>query len=316
MSQVTAAAWGDYDNDGLTDVYLSRRGANQLWRQVAPGRWQDVTQATQTSGGDLETLDTAMFDADHDGDLDLFLVNDGPNELLSNNLDGTFRPLGQQQGLTGQGGRSLQVVAWDMDSDRDLDLLVVNEQPPHEVYRNDRLWSYEPAAGFDELKQTPLTAAVAVDRDADGRWELATLVGNRLASWHPDASGTWQARFETTESRHGKLRGPLAACDTDGDGVTDLIASNEHGWLVWDGQRPTPLFQAEPAVGPWRIANLGTATGPSVIACRPGQPPLIWSPGPGRFPFVAARLQRQAERCRADAIQPFGCGSHCGGTAG
>ena len=53
-----------------------------------------MTDASQTSGGDVDTS-TPMFDADHDGDLDLFLVNDGPNELLSNNLDGTFRPAGR-----------------------------------------------------------------------------------------------------------------------------------------------------------------------------------------------------------------------------
>ena len=114
-----AAAWGDYDNDGLTDVYFCRAGANQLWRQTAAGQWQDVTEATGTAGGDLETIDAQFFDADHDGDLDLFLANDGPNELLSNNLDGTFRPLAVERGLTGNGQRSLLSVAVDLDRDRD-----------------------------------------------------------------------------------------------------------------------------------------------------------------------------------------------------
>ena len=59
--------------------------------------------------------------------MDLFLINhDGPNELLSNNLDGTFRPLAAEQGLVGQGRGSRALVAWDADADRDLDLLVIN----------------------------------------------------------------------------------------------------------------------------------------------------------------------------------------------
>ncbi|HXI31356.1 MAG TPA: tetratricopeptide repeat protein, partial [Vicinamibacterales bacterium] len=48
---VTAALWGDYDNDGLTDVYLCRDGANQLWRQTAKGRWSNVTGGAHADGG-------------------------------------------------------------------------------------------------------------------------------------------------------------------------------------------------------------------------------------------------------------------------
>ena len=112
VSDVNAALWGDYDNDSHTDVYFCRRGPNQLWRQVAPGNWQDVTASTGTDGGALNTVDGAMFDADHDGDLDLLLVNDdGPNELLNNNQDGTFRALAQQHGLAGD-GRPTPALWW------------------------------------------------------------------------------------------------------------------------------------------------------------------------------------------------------------
>src|SRR5262245_5250268 len=85
VPDVTAALWGDYDNDGLTDVYLCRRGANQLWRQTARGRWADVTVAAKADGGGGTTIDGALFDADHDGDLDILLIKiDAENELLNN----------------------------------------------------------------------------------------------------------------------------------------------------------------------------------------------------------------------------------------
>ncbi len=99
IESVNTALWGDIDNDGLTDVYLCRRGPNQLWRQIEAGSWQDVTATTGTGGGDLDTVDGAIVDADHDGDLDIFVVNsDGDNELFNNDRDGSFRPLAATAG--------------------------------------------------------------------------------------------------------------------------------------------------------------------------------------------------------------------------
>ena len=50
----------------------------------------------------LDAVDGALFDADHDGDLDVWLVNGrGPNELLNNNGDGTFRRIA----VAGRAGR-------------------------------------------------------------------------------------------------------------------------------------------------------------------------------------------------------------------
>ncbi|MEM7312795.1 MAG: FG-GAP-like repeat-containing protein, partial [Planctomycetota bacterium] len=122
IADVNAALWGDIDNDGLVDVYLCCKQANQLWRQVETNKWQNVTEESKTSGAaDANTVDGAIFDADHDGDLDVFLVNsNAKNELLNNNLDGTFRPLAEQQELTGEES-SRGIVVADLDNDRDVD---------------------------------------------------------------------------------------------------------------------------------------------------------------------------------------------------
>lgn len=194
VPQVNAALWGDFDNDGLTDVYLLRQGPNQLWRQHSPGQWQDVTESTKTSGGHSNTVDGAFFDADHDGDLDLFLVNgDAPNELLNNNLNGTFRPLAAKYGLASSAQNSRTVVPVDIDHDRDVDLIVINRNAPNEVYINDRLWSYHSAAGFDQFRSTPALTAIAGDLDSDGRIELYSMTPQgALYEWEPDKDGVFK----------------------------------------------------------------------------------------------------------------------------
>jgi len=173
---VNTALWGDIDNDGLTDVYLCRRGPNQLWRHLEGGGWEDITAATGTGGGGFDTVDGALFDADHDGDLDLFVVNsNGDNELFNNNRDGSFRPLAAASGLTGDGRESRGLLVADLDADLDADIIVINREGPHEVYINELLWEYRAAAGWDAFMAADIVAAVAGDADADGLVEIYTV---------------------------------------------------------------------------------------------------------------------------------------------
>lgn len=292
ITGVNAALWGDYDNDGLTDVYLCRRGPNQLWRHIDATRWADVTRTTRTSGGAFDTVDGAMFDADHDGDLDLFLVNaDGPNELLNNNRDGTFRPIGRERGIAGDGRASRQVIVGDLDGDRDADLLVIKARPPHDAYLNDRLWTYHRAAEFDRLIATPIDAAVAGDVDANGRLEIYAVGGGSISrwqrvegTWRPDALGVSIAPPRAEAAR-------LALADIDGDGVLDLLCGTSAGWQVIsfapDGRAARLGFVTLGAdLAHWAPVALAAADGPAVVGVPRAGAPIVWKAGPGRHPFV------------------------------
>ncbi|MGH8495610.1 MAG: FG-GAP-like repeat-containing protein, partial [Gammaproteobacteria bacterium] len=232
-TRVAAALWGDIDNDGLVDVYLCRRGPNQLWRQHAPGEWRDVTAASGTGNGDRNCAAGAMFDADHDGDLDIFVVNeDGPDELYNNNLDGSFRALADAQGLAGPGSGGRGVVVADLDRDRDADILVIRSQPPHDVYLNDRLWQYREAPAFAAFRDTPAQAAVAGDVDGDGSIEIYTVDhAGALRRWRHEAGGLKSevlARISPGEPP------ALGLQDFDGDGISDLLASRHEGFVVFE----------------------------------------------------------------------------------
>jgi tetratricopeptide (TPR) repeat protein len=325
---VNAALWGDINNDGFVDVYLCRRGSNRLWYQDTKGNWQDVTRDTGTANGDFDTVDGALFDADHDGDLDIFLVNaDGPNELLNNNRDGTFRPLAAKYGLSGNRTASRSMVITDIDADRDADLIIINQRPPHEAYVNELLWKYSPAKGFDTFISADVIAAVAGDVDTDGHTELYTLDSKEVVSrWQPNADGAWEGiiksfcggvcakrkaqgakriiRVTPCAKRHapcafplvaeGKGQPGLALTDVDGDGVLDIIVSGRKGWWAasFADTHLKPLFtvpgKEKISLAAWCVLN--TVQGPSLLGWAPGKPPFLWTPGPGRYSFASLKL--------------------------
>ncbi|HEY7285755.1 MAG TPA: FG-GAP-like repeat-containing protein [Vicinamibacterales bacterium] len=314
ITDVNAALWGDYDNDGLLDVYLCRRGANQLWRQTAKNIWSDVTQATGTGGGGGTTVDGAIFDADHDGDLDLFLVkSDAPAELLNNNSNGTFRTIGATIGLAGSS--SSGVVVSDLDADRDADLVVIGANSPNQVLINERTWQYRREPAFDAFRSASVTSAVAGDVDADGRVELYTSGADGLSRWTRSASGSWQAQFIPESAPLANTR-QLALVDVDGDGVPELVGSTTDGhWQVVplrfgtereaSAERGNKDALAErgdkargdeaPPIAGWALAILDARRGPSLVAmpADSGGPPVIWRPGAGRFDYATVALSGQ-----------------------
>ena len=112
-------AIGDYDQDGLPDVYMvSQDGPNRLFRQVAPLRFEDVTEsAGGLDGGDVWGTAAAFADVDGDGDLDLYVCTTSRRRTCSTRTrgDGTFveragpsRPGDHARPRTGCGVRRLR----------------------------------------------------------------------------------------------------------------------------------------------------------------------------------------------------------------
>jgi Tfp pilus assembly protein PilF len=309
ISAVRAVAWGDLDNDGLVDAYLARRGPNQLWRQVRPGTWEDATAASRTDAGERDSVDAALFDADHDGDLDIFVVNaDGPNELLSNDRNGAFRPLAVEQGLAGPGGGSRTVVPVDLDADRDLDLIVVQRTPPHQVFVNDRLWAYRPESGVEGLVAAPVLAALAGDHDSDGLPEVYTVEGDgQLARWMRSGDGPWVRQPFGRVDLAGGDWAQLAVLDADGDGSLDLFAATAAGWSIRrsDGETMASERRGIAAARPWLP---GPGAGPGVLALDRDGAVLATAPAAeGRYPYLLLALgggrdPAQGMRSNADGI--------------
>ena len=116
---------GDYDDDGLPDVFLTRpHGGNRLYRNLGGFRFADVTdEAGLAEAPDRKTWGTGatFVDIDNDDDLDLYVcAYDGPNRLYVNQGDGTFEQRAEAFGLAFEGASICMAFA-DYDRDGDLD---------------------------------------------------------------------------------------------------------------------------------------------------------------------------------------------------
>ena len=306
--QGVAAA--DYDGDGDTDLYVTRYGANTLWRNDA-GRFVDAT-AEAAVGCDLWSLGAAFFDGDGDGDLDLFVANyfgfnpadapfartpEGdpeygppsgfpgqPDVLYRNEGDGTFVDITEASGVAGA-GRGMGVLAADLDDDGRLDLLVANDAEANAAWINQENGTFVDEAtlmGLDLNGEGRAEANMGIalgDADGDGLADVAIshYVGEHDTLWRARAIPDGGRIYADFTYAAGLGSGSMAMtgwgvafADFDRDGHLDFLVVNGH---------------IRPEVGQkFDVAN----------------PPLLWhNRGDGRFvdvtdsagPYFQARHQ-------------------------
>lgn len=149
----------DYNNDGWIDLYFvngswtrgvsDNRGRrlrgklfNQLYRNNGDGTFTDVT-AEAGVGDPSPSFGCSAADYDNDGDVDLYVLNYGPNVLYRNNGDGTFTDVSEASGLADPRW-SLSAPWFDYDGDGDLDVYVAN----YLEYDDGKFRAYYAAAGY------------------------------------------------------------------------------------------------------------------------------------------------------------------------
>jgi enediyne biosynthesis protein E4 len=164
---------GDYDNDGLEDIFVTYYGENALYRNNGDGTFADITaKAGLKQPGALWGSGCTFIDFDRDGHLDLFIANYvggnpknwptpgrsdycrwkgipvccGPrglpgarNYLFHNNGDGTFSDVSEASGIAAVSDRyALTALAADLDDDGWSDLYVACDSTPSLFFRNQR----------------------------------------------------------------------------------------------------------------------------------------------------------------------------------
>ena len=132
-----SAAWGDYDNDGLVDLFVcgeyavypggqtppDSRNRCRLYHNEGHGKFVDVAAAAGVAEEQC-SKGSAWGDYDGDGRLDLFVSNINTTcRLFHNEGNGTFRDVAREMGVTGP-DHGFACWFWDYDNDGRLDLYV------------------------------------------------------------------------------------------------------------------------------------------------------------------------------------------------
>ncbi|NKB65748.1 MAG: hypothetical protein GKR89_01685 [Candidatus Latescibacteria bacterium] len=218
-------ALGDYDGDGDLDLYLSNEGGNRFFDNDG-GYFADATAGLDLRGSDLADAgrgrSAGFFDADNDGDLDLYLVNHGAPNRLFRNIGEGFIEAAASAGLADRGnGRGLALG--DYDGDGDTDLFVANDsKSPSQLYRNDGGWfvGIGQAAGLK-------TAGAEVgglfgDYDGDGDLDLfVSRQGGESELWRNESG----RQFRLAVRPLGTWTVGAAFLDYDNDGDLDLATT-------------------------------------------------------------------------------------------
>lgn len=130
-----AAAVGDFNNDGLDDLFVtdSDNGRpNRLYRNNGNMTFAEVAVAAGVAGGnDPQAIvaDALWFDYDNDGWVDLLVARFGTPLLYHNEHNGAFKNVSSSSGLT-RFGNTIAAIAFDYDNDGWLDLLFGNYFKP------------------------------------------------------------------------------------------------------------------------------------------------------------------------------------------
>ena len=310
---VVAGYFGDYDADGDPDLYVTRAGANRLYQNDGTGTFTDVTDTTGTAGGAVLSLGAAWADADHDGDLDVYVANyapvpvpesgplGAPNNLWRNNGDGTFTDVAPGAGIDGGATPTTGVTFFDADDDRDLDLYVVNDGAPNRLFANDRIGRYtDRTSAYGALADPgPGLGALLGDVDLDGREDVLLLRGGAVplllrnvarGQFVPDRRSA-----DVLASVRGAVGGALLDVDWDGDLDCMLFGvgsgdAGAHALLLNDGTgrfaSPVPFGAATAGVTA-RGAVAADFDGDGVleaVVAHAGGAPELWrtDPPPGR----------------------------------
>ena len=225
--QSGGAAAADYDNDGYVDVYVSRLdGPDILFRNLGDGRFENASASAGFDGFNLHSNGVVWFDADNDGDMDLYVTTIGDTRfyMFINDGNGRFTEEAISRGAAIEtayqhSGFSIAVGDYDRDGWADLH---VNE------------WGSSALLPEGALSHARLLRNRGPE--APGHFEDRTVQAGVVLDEVKSQDATAIAMRSIGQESPGPFAFASAFADLDSDGWPDLaiVSDNGHTRLFWN----------------------------------------------------------------------------------
>lgn len=237
---------GDVNGDQLDDMFIGGALGQSgiLYLQNNKGHFSPQ-KGPWESDKSCEDMSSLFFDADNDGDLDLYVVSGGSadvsnkkdyqDRLYLNDGNGNFKKgKGRLPKMIASG---LRVKSLDIDQDGDLDLFVGGRVLPEKYPYPTRSYLLENQNGYfkDISRNTPelqspglINDILCTDFTRDGKVDIV-LAGEWMPIQFYENTGNKSFKDVTNTYGDASVKGwwySLSLGDLNGDGLDDIIAGN------------------------------------------------------------------------------------------
>ena len=259
-------AVGDFNNDGLPDMYVTGYGRAILYRNNGDGTFSDVTAQAGVADEGVWSTSAGWFDFDKDGWLDLVVTNYldwspknnmwcgerapgyrsycNPNNyrgqrtrLYHNNHDGTFTDVSEKSGVGLPESKGMSLVLTDLNGDGWPDIAIANDTWPNFLFQNNHDGTFSDVSlisGLAASEDGRYEAGMGIDSadvDGDGLPDIYVthldFELNRL--YHNNGDGTFtDVTYSSGIGNKAMLLSGVSAkfIDYDNDGWPDIVQAN------------------------------------------------------------------------------------------
>lgn len=258
--------WGDFNNDGKPDLFLTNYGPNILYQNNGNGMFTDVTAKAGVGGDEHWHLSAAIADYDHDGDLDIFVGNylvikdpppgnsiadpfvppGGGCHLFRNNGDGTFTDVADEARVRIPQEAISSIAFTDFDNHRDVDFWTASPFTGNHLYSNQRVGTFKDLnAELGSIANLNAQSVAVADYNKDGWMDfvLTQKVGYPVLLVKNLGNGKFQMEnpFSSKPAAPGANEGWMSQFfDYDNDGDLDLFVvrgdKSDVGPELWENQ--------------------------------------------------------------------------------